>query len=993
MRFLPVLLLVSACSYKIEGPTPVVTGARSERDQSTGPAYLCNAQGDAASGWLVDALGDKFAPLPTGALVHTPGVTMPTVALSGPESYAVPAAYVRFIDQTKMPLAMRTADSAADAHALTPGDYTLTVTNLDGKSGGAAAAIRVVPPPQITAVSLTASGGTGTTLCADQAQTLTITGTGFRSDKLPSVAIGAHTFTAATSTATTATVTLPAGTFAGAETSAAGTVYTVQLTNPEGCMAPFGTAPVAPAQITAFPSCTVLGTLSVSPRFGYQFRDTPVTITNNFTTPASQGFSGALPKVTIVAPLVSGGPAQSIPLRGVAYADPKTVTAVVPVCSGTSFGPPTGVDTTTCPGIAPGGPYDFQVFDPVSGQGKIVGAFTVVSSPPPLVTNLNPGSISTGGAMVTVTGSNFDATSSVLLGTPVVGGVEFCTVPVSSRAAGQIVVAVPSSLSTGCYVEDAAGNHTTTGATGFTLSTPGTAGGGQYLVRVQHGTDVASGDFAALLVTGTSLNPFDGGVAKSKLVTARGQAGAVIAFDDLAQPFLYVAGGSTNGTDALASVEVAPVGLFGDLGGDCTSSGCTFRVLDRTPLPSARAGLSLVQRSVGGSAGTSYLYAIGGRTAAGAPQNTVYRAQVLRSADAPTMRQITTGLGAGPGAGVWYYKVAALAVSADVPESLPSDEESASLDATHTQPTIKWGCTAGATGYRLYRTKGGSAVSNTEVMLKDVTAACSGPGAGTMTATDDGATASGTLKPLPHGALGKWNTAGTLTTSRFDQQARTLPDDHQDILVLGGCTAASGAGCGTSTTSVEALSFSTSAALDPTIASAGSGFVARDRFGVGIATSGTANVAAGKSFVLVFGGETNGTEIPGNSASRAQVASIADFVFTNPSISGSSAFGEGGWADIVANQVFSLQTKTNNSTISTVSGTLGAGPFSLSTDFSLALNNTGGVSYAVGGTRFLPGEQLFRAFIYVVGGFPSDATSGVPAVYGAPTNTVELFEY
>ena len=555
---------------------------------------------------------------------------------------------------------------------------------------------------------------------------------------------------------------------------------------------------------------------------------------------------------------------------------------------------------------------------------------------------------------------------------------------------------MPSSLATGCYVEDAAGNHTTTNATGFSLSVPGTNGGGQYLVRVQHGSDVASGDFAALLVTGTSLNPFDGGVAKSTLVTARGQAGATIAYDDLGQPFLYVAGGSTNGNDALASVEVAPVGLFGDLGGNCTSTACTFRVLDRTPLPAARAGVSLVQRSIGGTVGTSYLYAIAGRTAAGAPQNTVYRAQVLRSADAPTMRQITTGAGAGPAAGVWYYKVAALAVSADVPESLPSDEESVSLDATHPQPTIQWGCVAGATGYRIYRTQGTSAVSNTEVMLKDVTPACSG--AGTMTATDDGSVASGTTKPLPHGALGAWNAAGTLSTSRYDQQARTLPDDHQDILVMGGCTAtATSPGCSASTNSEEALTFADStAAVTPSIASVGSGLIARDRFGVGIATGSTANVAAGKTFVLVFGGETNGTEISGTS-STVQVADIvaegATPAFTFSSPGGPQNIGEGGWTDIVANQGFSLQTKVSNQSIDTVSGSLGAGPFATTADFALSFNNTGGVSYSVGGNRFLCGEQLFRAFIYIVGGFPNGSTSGSPAAYAAPTNTVELFEY
>ena len=151
-----------------------MSGARNEHDQSTGPAYLCNAQGDPADGWLIDALGDKFAPLPTGALVGTAGVRMPDVALSGPQAYTVPSARVRFADKTRMPLAMPTKDTTADAHELPPGDYTLTVTNVNGKSGSAAAAIRVVPPPTIMGVSLARSAGgpASTSLCADQAMIL-----------------------------------------------------------------------------------------------------------------------------------------------------------------------------------------------------------------------------------------------------------------------------------------------------------------------------------------------------------------------------------------------------------------------------------------------------------------------------------------------------------------------------------------------------------------------------------------------------------------------------------------------------------------------------------------------------------------------------------------------------------------------------------------------------------------------------------------------------
>ncbi|MGZ6143718.1 MAG: hypothetical protein ACXWLM_10280, partial [Myxococcales bacterium] len=640
--------------------------------------------------------------------------------------------------------------------------------------------------------------------------------------------------------------------------------------------------------------------------------------------------------------------------------------------------------------IAPGGPYDIQVVDPQSGVGTFAGAFTVVANPPPVVTGLSPTQITTGGGTLVVSGNNFDAGSTVLLGSPVTGGVEFCAVPVSSRVAGAITVSVPATLiPAGCYVESPSGSQTPATA-GFSLDIA------QYLVRVQHSTDVSSGDFAALVVTGSSFNPRDAGVASSRLNVKRGQAGAVIAHDDLGNPFLYVAGGSSNGVDALGSIEVAPVGLFGDLGGACAGAACKFHQLDRTPLPSARAGVQLVARSVAGTAGTSYLYAIGGRTATPTYLNEIWRAQVLRNKDAPSMRRITVANGAGPGAGVWYYRVAALFPIADAlngngAESLPSDEESVSLTGAQ-RPTVNWACTPGASKYRVYRTPAGEAVSGAEIALLDLTAACSGTAPGTMSFTDDGsATPDPATAPLPPGALGAWvNTGATLTTARYDFQARTVPDAAFDILVMGGCTSAGTAGdCGASTGSLEKILFSSAADLDGAVSSAGTGLTARARFGAAIATAGTANVAAGNSFMLVFGGENGATGNEVGGGAEVQVADISDLTaaiaFSNAAGAPNNV-GVGGWAEITANQGFDLQTRLTNHSLDTLSGTLGNGPFSTAGNFHLSFNNTGGVTYTDGGTRFLCGEQLLRAFIYVVGGFASDATF-------TPTDTVERFVY
>src|ERR1700682_4806499 len=311
LRRILFLTCLLGCSKKIEGPTPAVAGAQNEFDQSTAPALLCNAQGDPASGWLVDVFGDNFAPMPAGALSSKPTVAMPIVRLDGPESYTVPDAYVRFADKKRLPLALRTADSAADAHALQPGAYSVTVTNLNGASASAPAAIRVIPPPSETGLAVQPGSGTAgpPRICNDQSQTLIISGTGFRGEAQPTVALlstGAPALTVPPSSITAVTpteidVSFPAGSFPGL--SATGTTYTVQVADPNGCVTPYGSAPrgFRVTDLRAYSTCTQLGTLTSSQRFGWAQRNQAITITNAFNQPATQPFSGPAPTVTITA--------------------------------------------------------------------------------------------------------------------------------------------------------------------------------------------------------------------------------------------------------------------------------------------------------------------------------------------------------------------------------------------------------------------------------------------------------------------------------------------------------------------------------------------------------------------------------------------------------------------------------------------------------------------------------------------------------------------
>ena len=1020
-RFLSLLLVVSSCSYKIQGPTPVVTGARNERDQSTGPAYLCNAQGDAASGWMVDALGDKFAPLPTGALVHTPGVTMPTVALTGPEPYTVPAAYVRFIDQKTMPLAMRTADSAADAHALAPGDYGLTVTNLNGASGSAAAVIRVVPPPQITAVSLTANGGSAsTTLCADQAQILTITGTGFRSDKLPSVAIGAHTFTADSSTATTATVSLPAGTFTTGETSGNPTVFTVYLTNPEGCTAPYGTAPQAPAQLNAYASCNVLGTLTMNPRFGWTQKNQVITISNVFG-PVTKGFSGGAPTVTITAPL-KGPSATPVPitLRRTAYVNANTITALVPTCSGTSSTPFSDTSSGGCPnGIVAGGPYSINVVDPSGAAGSLSGTqgFFVVANEPPVIANIKPSAIDTGGTSDLeidsggVTGTNFAAGAKpqVVFPVPASNNIRACDLPLAATAPTTSVIhaQVPGSVPQANCVEYDPSGAQVAATGGFSLST------GLYVIRVQAASpSPAYGDFSGLVVTQPSKKPSAGVPAGASLTTARADFPLVRAGDDIGNQYLYALGGIDgppgSGT-ALSSIEVAQITEFGALS--------SFSVLDRSALgylgasgttAAPRHGLAAVSQQVPGD--TGYLFILGGIDASGHALANVERAQVLKAADAPVINSpIATAAGGTLSAGSYYYKVSALLGAGDANnpggETLASDFEPVTIgSATAAKANLTWPCLAGAVKYRIFRTVAANQAAGTEKLLTEVTkqvASCTGSPLPAESFTDDGGTTPAGQKPQSAGALGRWVAMPSLPTPRGQLSAKLAGDR---IFAVGGCTltggppACNGTGGETNTVDIARL---TGTSIGATYGSATLTAVRRQA-SITVANSATAPTGfttaapdnSRSQWLMVLYGQATGAVLGGAAATDvAQIvdntgAAIASPVFANAAY-GPTGFGEtGGWAEAIADLLLVYGNVNLGSTfdfrVPQGSNTFcGGGKCTTNGSFSATLTSAS----APVANRFLPGETLFRAYVYAAGGL-TDATGSATA-----QSTVERILY
>ena len=565
---------------------------------------------------------------------------------------------------------------------------------------------------------------------------------------------------------------------------------------------------------------------------------------------------------------------------------------------------------------------------------------------------------------------------------------------------------MPTSLPASSCVEfDSTGNQTAATA-GFTLSV------GLYVVRVQNTTNAAYANYSGLIVTEPSLNPRNGDPLSSELAVARADFPLLEASDDLGNQYMYALGG-TDGMNDLSSVEVAPVTLFGDLGGDCASSPCKFRLLERTQIgmgsagntPEPRRGIAAVVRTVAGD--TSYIYLIGGVNSSGTALKVVERAQVLKAADAPALSAPDTLAGGNLSAGTYYYRVSAVQPVSNLlnpgGETLASDEQPIAVSAG-AQATLSWTCIPGVQKYRVYRTSDANAISGTELLLTEVTpsVACTGSPLPAETYFDTGALTPSGDKPLPAGALGRWASQPSLTVERGNGAAKLVGDQ---LWVAGGfCSTFPATGCpaaGADLASVETAAF---AAGSPDLGSFSTSThtlqKARRRFALTVADAATAPSSFTSSspnntkdaWLVVVGGDSAGLVVTSPVIEVGQVQDISG-VIASPSFlaSGYIALGNhGGWSEIVANDLFDAGTTLSGtfdfkSNVACPSTPGQVGECTSATSFHGTLNDTG-ISYLAGGNRYLGGETLFRAYVYVAGGFPTDVSN-------TPSATIERIIY
>ncbi|HWO08386.1 MAG TPA: hypothetical protein VNN80_02870, partial [Polyangiaceae bacterium] len=607
-----------SCSHEVESPKVTLEGVQ--------PDVICSQQFP-AGGLDLTVRGTSFTPLPLKVLEEPVGIELPSVALSlthnldgsAPSQHAVEFSGVSggsFAERLSWTSNEEMHLSVDESMGLSPGVYSLTLTNPDRKSQATRqAAVAVVPPPRIDSIQPEA-------LCNGfQDQRLTVLGANFVSvDGVgPSVTFTptggdplqytADTLEGCTDVAglaravricTSLSVTVPASTlpedtytlsvshptplgcsstesaslnvlddgpvvffmdppvaYDGINTRAtlfmtsvaepftvslvptgqttplteldaalvAGTTNRIQATVPVGQAA--GTYDVivndnTGCQTVLQEGVTVTSDLSVdmgtvADPFGYNAETTPVTIFRE------GGSEFAATPRAFLNPSAGAADDVAIQLSSVAWVNADELTAVVPEG-------------------APVGSYDLVVVNPNGTVGVLENAFNALGVKPPVVSDVLPQSIvNQTGQSVVVSGENF-ATSAVSLRCRTLAGTDLAT---------------PPSVTTSGETCDAQGFCSVTATIDGSALSPGDV----CVVRVANG-DGSYGEFSALGTSNSSYNLSTPVAGRPMLATRRALTAAAVKATS-ASRFLYAIGGSDSDGVALASVEYAPVNVFG----------------------------------------------------------------------------------------------------------------------------------------------------------------------------------------------------------------------------------------------------------------------------------------------------------------------------------------------------------------------------------------------------------------------------------------------
>lgn len=454
---------------------------------------------------------------------------------------------------------------------------------------------------------------------------------------------------------------------------------------------------VLPAGLTVVNE-TNIDLLSVSPEFGWTSSATAVTL-------RTDGGLVSTPRVFLSPTTVTT--AAAVALQAVTFVDATTLTALIPV------------------GL-PADSYNVIIVNPDGAVGvseSDTERFRVTAAPPPTITMVTPGSVPNGSQTIDIAGSDF-RTPAVSLECHIDGG-----------ALSQLDATVDSSSDTLITADVEFG----TMADAFCI------------VRVTNTDNDTFADFSALKVTNLAEKLFPFALGPELNIGRRALSGAAGRVSSAAR-YLYAIGGDDgipvdDGTGTMVvsnvfdSVEASAVDIYG--------MPRPFAVLDQAlNTPRALAGAVTIGR---------FIYVVGGTADGVTSLATVERAYILSPDERPFIKDMGLTVGTtGPGAGVFYYKLAAIMDDADPfnpgGETLPSEAVVVRLPTLHgyaVQVTLDWDKLDGAVGYRIYRSPTAGTAAGAEELLAEL--------GDVDTFTDDGDVTDDSKAPLRTGSLGVWH--------------------------------------------------------------------------------------------------------------------------------------------------------------------------------------------------------------------------------------------
>jgi hypothetical protein len=629
---------------------------------------------------------------------------------------------------------------------------------------------------------------------------------------------------------------------------------------------------------------------ALDPPFAWEWSYTPVQVVGPDPVPAGQVPFAETPRLYLT-PAAGGTTAAAV--QGVVYRSGALLSATVPA------------------ELAPG-MYDVLVVNPDGAVGLLPSGLEVTDDPPPQVDSVSPASLSsTRDEPVTIHGRYFRDP----------------TVAIECEEAG--------------VVSTAAGVVTTSTYTSIDALLPSNGFTDAVCVVVVTNADGTTARWAAVSVRNPAANlfPWEAG---TDMVEARRAPASVAGRTSSVSRWVYAIGGDDGAsTGALASVERAPMGVYGDLG--------TWEVLPTT-LPGARtlAGAAIVG---------DFVYVVGGDDGTG-PTDGVWRAHILDPLQVPRLADLSIDDGGGLDGGDWVWQVAAIYDPGDASnpggESLPSDPILVTLpDEGGLAVTLTWAPLDGAVGYRVYRSPTADTDGDTEWVGDTVD----------PTFLDAGAVPDPTRTPLPEGSLGAWATEPSLITARAAPCLTVATDPLPDPEVVYLYVAGGEDPDGNALDSVEVLPITIVSDdqqdVDPweradiTLSTA--------RWGCGAYTVDDALhtvVAPGETWVYFAGGDSGRRAVGDTDAGRVGVGGqIEDWQVVDAMSPARSGFGVASASDYL----YAFGGQNGDPSEGGVSAELEAGTLPVLRNW-----NSLGISLAV--PRYLPGSAQESSVIVLLGG-------------------------